>query len=181
MGKQKGFVGPSKKSQTGAGGKNSTTGGGGKPLPEMPPSKLSVLQQQFAKKLEGSRFRVINEQLYTSTGKDSFAKFQSEPALFNVYHQGFREQASRWPHNPLDSIIAWIRSKYPRAVVADLGCGDARLSVSLTPQNRVHSFDLVAPVPNPRGIVACDIAKVPLADSRYDITLQCVTSCISFA
>jgi len=130
------------------------------------PSKLSALQLQFAKKLEGSRFRVINEQLYTSTGTESFTTFQANPTLFDVYHQGFREQASHWPHNPLDSIIAWLRSKHPRAVVADMGCGDARLSVSLTPQNKVHSFDLVAPNPNPRGIIACDIARVPLPDNR---------------
>jgi ribosomal RNA-processing protein 8 len=135
---------------------------------------LSALQQQFAKKLEGSRFRIINEQLYTSRGEESFASFQSNPGLFDVYHQGFREQASHWPHNPLDSIIAWICAKHPRAVVADMGCGDARLSVSLTPQNKVHSFDLVAPNPNPRGIVACDIAHVPLKDSSVDIVVFCL-------
>lgn len=136
--------------------------------------KLSALQQQFAKKLEGSRFRMINEQLYTSRGEESFATFQSNPGLFDVYHQGFREQASHWPHNPLDSIIEWIRAKHPRAAVADMGCGDARLSVSLTPQNKVHSFDLVAPNPNPRGIVACDIAHVPLKDSSVDIVVFCL-------
>lgn len=33
-----------------------------------PRGKLSELQQKFAKKLEGSRFRIINEQLYTTSG-----------------------------------------------------------------------------------------------------------------
>jgi len=28
-------------------------------------SKLSLLQQKFAKKLDGARFRIINEELYT--------------------------------------------------------------------------------------------------------------------
>lgn len=129
-------------------------------------SKLSSLQQQFAKKLEGSRFRRINEQLYTSRGHEAFKTFQSDPSLFDVYHQGFRQQASQWPHNPLDSIISWINTQHPHAAIADMGCGDARLSVSVKPTNTVHSFDLVAPTPNPRGIIACDIAKTPLADHR---------------
>jgi hypothetical protein len=37
--------------------------------------KLSELQQKFAKKLEGSRFRIINEQLYTTTGLKCHLQF----------------------------------------------------------------------------------------------------------
>ena len=33
---------------------------------------LSVLQTKFAKKLQGSRFRIINESIYTKPGADSF-------------------------------------------------------------------------------------------------------------
>ena len=33
---------------------------------------LSALQTKFAKKLQGSRFRVINESIYTKPGADSF-------------------------------------------------------------------------------------------------------------
>lgn len=47
-------------------------------------SKLSALQLQFKKKLEGARFRTINEQLYTCRGDDAFEKFQLEPELFDV-------------------------------------------------------------------------------------------------
>ena len=94
-------------------------------------SKLSALQQKFAKKLEGSRFRVINERLYTTEGATAFQEFQEKPSLFEVYHEGFRAQAATWPVNPLDAIIAWIRRKHPRARVADMGCGDARLAKML--------------------------------------------------
>ena len=64
-------------------------------------SKLSALQQKFAKKLEGSRFRVINERLYTTDGAVAFDEFQSKPSLFEVYHEGFRAQASQWPSTHL--------------------------------------------------------------------------------
>ena len=96
-------------------------------------SGLSLLQQKFAKKLEGSRFRQLNEQLYTSKGVDAFSSFQATPSLFETYHEGFREQASHWPENPLNTIIAWVRKKHPRAVIADMGCGDARLAMELSP------------------------------------------------
>ena len=33
---------------------------------------LSALQTKFAKKLQGSRFRIINESIYTKPGADSF-------------------------------------------------------------------------------------------------------------
>ena len=33
---------------------------------------LSALQTKFAKKLQGSRFRIINESIYTRPGADSF-------------------------------------------------------------------------------------------------------------
>ena len=49
---------------------------------------LSSLQLKFAKKLQGSRFRMINESLYTKTGKDSLLEFQNNPALFEQYHEG---------------------------------------------------------------------------------------------
>ena len=54
---------------------------------KLPPSKLSELQQGFKKKLEGARFRSINEALYTRPGGESFLEFQEDPKLFDVYHQ----------------------------------------------------------------------------------------------
>ncbi len=132
-------------------------------------STLSALQQKFAKKLEGSRFRTINEKLYTTTGVDSFREFQASPALFEVYHSGFREQATHWPENPLDGIIRWIKTRHQGAVVADMGCGDARLAKSIS--NKVHSFDFVA---KDGIVVAADIAHVPLPDSSVDIVVFCL-------
>jgi hypothetical protein len=47
-------------------------------------SKLSALQQKFQKKLEGARFRVINERLYTCRGSDAFHEFQQNSGLFDI-------------------------------------------------------------------------------------------------
>lgn len=83
-------------------------------------SKLSDLQSKFARKLEGGRFRYINEQLYCNSSSDSFENFQNDPGicnkhfiyryvvscihhtsvlleLFDAYHSGYREQVLQWP------------------------------------------------------------------------------------
>jgi SAM-dependent methyltransferase len=167
-----------------------------------PKSKLSALQQKFKDKLEGGRFRMINgeclllingddrhvylqlvsllfvEKLYTSESTDAFREFQRDPKLFDVYHEGYRNQVEGWPINPLDRIIQWIRTKPKSAIVADMGCGEARLARSL--KNKVHSFDLVdnsSNLPNQKRVevVACDIAHVPLEDNSVDIVVFCLS------
>jgi ribosomal RNA-processing protein 8 len=131
---------------------------------------LSTLQEQFMKKLEGARFRTINEELYTSTGRESFSEFQKDPSKFFNYHTGYREQAAAWPCNPLDNLIEWIQTSHPSAIVADMGCGEARLAASVS--NTVHSFDLVAANPS---VVACDMAAVPLGDGSVDVVVFCLS------
>lgn len=104
--------------------------------------------------------------------------------------------AEKWPVNPLDTFIDYVKYVYsplllsysyglthslhylslslyvrtrPKAVVADFGCGDARLAESVP--NKVHSFDLVSRKP---VVTACNIAKVPLADASVDIAVYCL-------
>jgi ribosomal RNA-processing protein 8 len=36
------------------------------------------------RRLDGGKFRMLNEQLYTTTGDDAFDTFQAEPELFDV-------------------------------------------------------------------------------------------------
>ena len=92
-------------------------------------------------------------------GWSQFWLFQSTNAFFacNKYHSGFRSQVETWPTNPLDIMITQLNSPGSSKdwIVADMGCGEARLSASV-PQ-KVHSFDLVAA--NDR-VVACDVKNV---------------------
>lgn len=125
--------------------------------------KLSKLQQKYRAKLQGGQFRWLNEQLYTQSGEDSFQSFAKNPSLFDAYHEGYRKQVLGWPKDPLDHIINIIRKK-PKWVVADMGCGAARLAKTCT-RNKVHSFDLVS---HSEHVVACNIAHVPLEDNSVD-------------
>jgi ribosomal RNA-processing protein 8 len=102
-----------------------------------PNNNLSKLQQQMANKLEGAQFRMLNERLYTCEGKDGFDFFQANPCDFGIYHRGFAKQVQKWPVNPLDVFIADVK-KRPGAVVGDFGCGEARLSASVTNKVRCN-------------------------------------------
>lgn len=67
---------------------------------------LTALQAQMLSKLSGSRFRTINEKLYTTASEQAVRMIDAAPAMFDEYHQGFREQVRSWPKNPLDRIAA---------------------------------------------------------------------------
>merc|ERR1719492_427494 len=70
-----------------------------------------------AEKLQGSRFRWLNEMLYTSSGADAKKAFDEDPSLAVAYHEGFRAQCAKWPQNPLDAVIFWIRREVPKGSV----------------------------------------------------------------
>lgn len=72
------------------------------------PTTLSFREQLMAN-LKGSRFRYLNEMLYTTDGKNAANIFKEDPLAFKAYHDGYRQQVQHWPMNPLDRIIKAIR------------------------------------------------------------------------
>lgn len=109
--------------------------------------KLSPLQQKMMAKLSGSRFRWINEQLYTITSESALELVEKEPTLFQEYHQGFRSQVQSWPENPVDVFVEQIKTRGSlkpinapgglpgshnrQVVIADMGCGEAQLALDV--------------------------------------------------
>ena len=57
-------------------------------------------------------------------------------------------------------------------MIADLGCGEAKLAEKLGSKHTVHSYDLVAA--NER-VVACNIAKLPLENEKVDVAVFCLS------
>ncbi|KAL2505227.1 Ribosomal RNA-processing protein 8 [Abeliophyllum distichum] len=143
-------------------------------LPVSASSNKSSLKSSFLDKmrarLSGGHFRMINEKLYTCTGDEALDYFKEDPALFNVYHAGYQEQMSHWPEQPNDIIIKWIKDHIPSLVVADFGCGDARLARSV--KNKVFSIDLVS---NDPSVIACDMSNTPLETSSIDVAVFCLS------
>lgn len=138
------------------------------PKPKAKNKNLS-LAETAKQQLESSHFRFLNQQLYTMNSSEAWSIFQDDPQSFFTYHKGFANQVEKWPVNPLDLIIKDLKKQSKELVVADFGCGEARLSQSVA--NTVHSFDLVAA--NER-VQACDMADVPLADRSVDVAVFCL-------
>ncbi|KAF6766892.1 Methyltransferase-related [Kalmanozyma brasiliensis GHG001] len=127
---------------------------------------LTPLQAQMLSKLSGSRFRTINEKLYTTASTEAVRMIDAAPAMFDEYHAGFREQVRSWPKNPLDRIVELFdassssakgkkkgvaevakggKARFsPGALVVDLGAGEGGLAKKLVPKGiKVLCYDLV--------------------------------------
>lgn len=136
-----------------------------------PRKKRSPLQAKMLEKLNSGKFRMLNESMYTATGADSKTMMEENPELFEIYHQGYARQVKKWPSNPLDSIIGFLKQQKKGLNIADLGCGEARLGKELM-QHKVKSYDLVAANDT---VTECDIAHIPLEPR----TMQVVVFCLS--
>lgn len=174
-------------------------------VPAAPPKTeaiLTPLQQAMRQKLISSRFRHLNETLYTTPSAKALELFSSNPELFDEYHAGFSRQVKEsWPSNPVDGYIAAIRSRakispaprkgnkpdkgqaLPRrpggtCTIADLGCGDAQLARALIPSAKklnlkLLSYDLHAPEGSP--ITKADASNLPLEDGSVDVAIFCLS------
>ncbi|KAJ5881623.1 uncharacterized protein N7529_000295 [Penicillium soppii] len=172
-------------------------------VPALPPtSNLTPLQQAMRQKLISSRFRHLNETLYTTPSEKAVELFNANPELFDEYHAGFARQVKEsWPSNPVDGYIKAIRTRgaiplpkrgkpnnpakgYPLprrptglCTFADLGCGDGQLTRALTPSAKklnikLYSYDLQAPDPL---ITKADISNLPLEDGSVDVAIFCLS------
>ena len=137
------------------------------------PNQPSLAMSALSAKLASSRFRWLNEQLYTLPSAAAFAHFSAHPSDYSAYHTGFRQQVQRWPQHPLDAIIAHLGALTTPHVIADMGCGDARLAATLLGgPHTVHSFDLVRSNPL---VTAANIRALPLPAASVDTAVYCLS------
>lgn len=82
-----------------------------KPQPK-PKVKELTLRDRMMAQLRASRFRFINEILYTNDSSQSKHYFKTDPDSFTAYHAGYKMQLGQWPMNPLDVIISSIKKLF---------------------------------------------------------------------
>jgi len=129
----------------------------------------------FYDKLDSASFRLMNEKLYTCTGKEAQKYFTENISVFNLYHRGFASQVKKWPINPVKIIIEWLETKPNNQIVGDFGCGDAQIARSV--DQEVYSYDLVA---KNNHVTACNIANVPLKSGSLHIVIFCLADGYEF-
>lgn len=66
-------------------------------------------RQSLIDSLKGSRFRYLNELLYTKPSSEATGVFADDPTSFQAYHEGYRQQVQQWPLNPLDRMIKALK------------------------------------------------------------------------
>lgn len=166
-------------------------------------AKLTPLQQKMMAKLTGSRFRWINEQLYTIKSDEALKLVKEQPSLFDEYHEGFRSQVQSWPENPVDVFVNQVKerskknvnapgglpglSRNKKIVIADMGCGEAQFSADIAkfldeknkkkkgkgPKLDIEVHSFDLKKANDRITVA-DIKNVPLEDNSCTIVIFCL-------
>ncbi|XP_055279461.1 ribosomal RNA-processing protein 8 [Moschus berezovskii] len=140
------------------------------PSPDSHGARAEALRARMAQRLDGARFRYLNEQLYSGPSSAGQRLFQEDPEAFLLYHRGFQNQVKKWPLQPVDCIARDLRQRPASLVVADFGCGDCRLASSI--RNPVHCFDLASLDPR---VTVCDMAQVPLEDESIDVAVFCLS------
>ncbi|KAM5319914.1 ribosomal RNA-processing protein 8 [Glossophaga mutica] len=140
------------------------------PVEDSQETRAGALRARMAQRLDGARFRCLNEQLYSGPSSAAQRLFQEDPEAFLLYHRGFQSQVKKWPLQPVDRIARDLRQRPASLVVADFGCGDCRLASSI--RNPVHCFDLASLDPR---VTVCDMAQVPLEDESVDVAVFCLS------
>ncbi len=134
-------------------------------------SKSGTLHDVFEAKLKESKFRLLNEKLYSITGDEAKKMFAKDKSLFGIYHEGYRSAIKKWTIDPIEQIVKRLKEFAKNKVVADFGCGEARIA-TLAEQTIIHSFDLVAV--NDK-VTVCNMAHTPLKDGDVDVAIFCLS------
>lgn len=71
-----------------------------------------TLRDRMIMQLRASRFRFINEILYSNDSSQSKHYFKEDPDAFMAYHAGYKQQLEQWAVNPLDVIISSIKKLF---------------------------------------------------------------------
>ena len=120
--------------------------------------------------LKSSKFRFLNEKLYTTPSEQALQLFKDDDHLFNDYHEGYRQQVEKWPKNPLDILIDELKKpKYKSQVVGDMGCGEGRLQLELESSGhagKIYSFDVGK---CSEHVIQADISKLPIKHETLDV------------
>lgn len=69
------------------------------------------LRESMMARLSAARFRLINEELYTSTSKDAVELFKTDRDAFKIYHEGYQSQVAKWPTVPVEKVVQYIKSR----------------------------------------------------------------------
>ena len=123
--------------------------------------------------LKSSKFRMLNELLYTNSSTYVDKYFKKNKKDFEIYHEGFSNQANKWPTNPNHLLSKELnKKKYKGMKILDLGCGEAFIQQNLKNKVDITSYDLIA---LNQYVKECDIKNLPHESNTIDICIFCLS------
>jgi ribosomal RNA-processing protein 8 len=122
---------------------------------------MSIIEK-LQKKLEGGKFRLLNEKMYKN--KELTEKEAQE------YHKYYLSQIKKWPSDPKELIITKIKEnskKDPK--IADLGCGSCEIA------NNFKNVDSYDKYPINDKVIQCELKNIASENEQYDIAVCCLS------
>lgn len=116
----------------------------------------------------------VHRKANTSTSKHMHDWFTNNPNDWKEYHKQREISKSKWLEDPVDVIAKELNERNDTNVIADLGCGLAKLSRIVKSPNKVISVDHYSEDPN---VIKADIANLSeyINDNEVDITVFCLS------
>ena len=131
------------------------------PLPDRGPAEVERRRRRYGD------FSTMNRAWNQGRSDATHARLLANPEEWANYHTLYREARMNWAVVPYQEMIRWCRQRSDY-VIGDFGCGEAKLAEAVSDLHTVHSFDHVAVND---GVVACDMAHVPLDDETLDVAI----------
>lgn len=116
----------------------------------------------------------VHRKANTSTSEYMHDWFTNNPNDWKEYHKQREVSKSKWLEDPVDVIAKELNERNDTNVIADLGCGLAKLSKIVKSPNKVISVDHYSEDPD---VIKADIADLSeyINDNEVDITIFCLS------
>ena len=128
--------------------------------------KYEFTEQEY--KTNESIIKDVHRKANISTSEHMHNWFVNNPNEWKEYHKQREVSKSKWLEDPVDVIAKELNERNDTNVIADLGCGLAKLSKIVKSPNKVISVDHYSEDPN---VIQCDMKRTPINDNEADITV----------
>lgn len=130
----------------------------------------SFTEQEY--KNSESIIKDVHRKANTSTSEHMHDWFTCNSDKWIEYHKQREISKSKWDEDPVDVIAKEINGRNDNNIIADMGCGLAKLSTLIKEPNKVISIDHYS---ENQDVIQCDMKHTPLNNNETDITVFCLS------
>lgn len=142
--------------------------------PERNDIKVQYEFSEVEYKKSESIIKNVHQKAKTSSSKTMHKYFTENPNAWIEYHKQREINKLTWDEDPVDVIGREINERNDNNIIADMGCGLAKLSKIVKQNNQVISVDHYSEDDN---VIQCDMSDISefIKDNSIDITVFCLS------